>query len=190
MNMKQLSYLKIEEEFYELDSEKKTALIRMEYEKPGDIIESSAATKTPRLTDDFLDDLISRFDYLPMKYKLHFRVAFDDMDGYSEEQMKEICVKNVLLETKTRYRIARGHNRLALYLCLIGVACILLSIWVNNIWKDESTLREIVVYVLDIAATVPFWAAMEIYFIDNNERRRKLLDLKKRFASIEFCRKE
>ena len=74
----------------------------------------------------------------------------------------------------------------ALYLCLTGVVCILLSIWVNNIWKDESTLRDIVVYVLDIAATVPFWAAMEIYFIDNKERRRRLLDLKKRFAGIEF----
>ena len=182
-------YLNIEDEFFELDHEQKTAMIRMEYEKPGDIIEPSAATKTPRLSDDFIEDLINTFDYLPLKYKLHIQVAFDDLDGYSEEQMEDICQKNLMLETKTRYREARGHNRLAIYLCLAGIVCILLSIWVNNIWTEESTLREIVVYVLDIAATVPFWAAMEIYFIDNSERRRKLLNLKKRFAGIEFHRK-
>ena len=182
--------LNIEEEFYELDHEQKNALIRMEYEKPGDIIEPSAATKTPRLSDDFLEGLINIFNYLPLKYKLKIRIAFDDLDGYSEEQMKDIFQKNLVLETKSRNRDARGHNRLALYLCLIGVVCILLSIWVNKVWTDESTLMDIVVYVLDIAATVPFWAAMEIYFIDNSERRRQLLNLKKRFAGIEFRRKE
>ena len=179
-------YLNIEDDFFELDHEQKTAIIRMEYERPGDIIEPSAATKTPRLTSDFIESVIGIFDYLPLKYKLQIQVAFDDMEGYNEEQMEDICQKNLVLETKTRYRDARSHNRLALYLCLTGVVCILLSIWVNNIWKDESTLRDIVVYVLDIAATVPFWAAMEIYFIDNKERRRRLLDLKKRFAGIEF----
>jgi hypothetical protein len=190
MNQLPQKYLNIEEEFFELDSEQNTALVRMEYEKPSDIIETSAATKTPRMSTGFLEEVIDKFDYLPMKYKLHFRVAFDDMDGYSEEQMKDICNKNLLLETKTRNRIARGHNRLALYLCLIGIVCILLSIWVNNIWTEENTLREIVVYVLDIAATVPFWAAMEIYFIDNSERRRKLVNLRKRFDGIEFRQKQ
>ena len=184
------SYLNIEEDFFELDREKNTALVRMEYEKPSDIIEPGAATKTSRLTSAFIEELIGQFDYLPIKYKLHFRVAFDDMDGYSEEQIKGIFQKNLLLEIKARNRVARGHNRLALYLSLTGIVCILLSIGVNNIWKEESTLRDIVVYVLDIAATVPFWAAVEIYFIDNKERRRKLLNLKKRFAGIEFCRKE
>ena len=179
-------YLNIEDEFFELDHEQNTAIIRMEYEKPSDIIESSTVTKTPRLSGDFVESLIGIFDYLPLKYKLHIQVAFDDMEEYSEEQMEELCQKNLLLETKTRNREARDHNRLALYLCLAGIACILLSIWVNNIWTEESTLREIVVYVLDIAATVPFWAAMEIYFIDNKERRRRLLNLKKRFAGIEF----
>ena len=84
--------------------------------------------------------------------------------------MEDICRKNILLETKTRNRIAYDHNRLALNLCLTCVIFILLSIWINSIWKEESILRDIVAYVLDIAATVPFWAAIEIYFIDNSER--------------------
>ena len=40
-------YLNIEDDFFELDHEQKTAIIRMEYERPGDIIEPSAATKPP-----------------------------------------------------------------------------------------------------------------------------------------------
>ena len=78
-------YLNIEDEFFELDHEQKTAIIRMEYEKPSDIIESSTVTKTPRLSGDFVESLIGIFDYLPLKYKLHIQVAFDDMEEYSEE---------------------------------------------------------------------------------------------------------
>ena len=184
------NFLNIEEVFFKLDHEQKTALIQMEYEKPGDIIESSAVTKTPRMTSDFLEDLINKFDYVPIKYKVHLLITFENMEGYSEAQMVDICSKNILLETKARYRIASDHNRLALYLCATGLVCILLATWIGNVWKEESRLRDIVSYILDIVATVPFWAAMEIYFIDNAERRRKLLNLSKRFKKIEFRRKQ
>ena len=184
------NFLNIEEVFFKLDHEQKTALIQMEYEKPGDIIESSAVTKTPRMSSDFLEDLINKFDYVPIKYKVHLLITFENMEGYSEAQMVDICSKNILLETKARYRIASDHNRLALYLCATGLVCILLATWIGNVWKEESRLRDIVSYILDIVATVPFWAAMEIYFIDNAERRRKLLNLSKRFKKIEFRRKQ
>ena len=184
------NFLNIEEEFYELDPEQKTALIHMEYEKPGDIIESSSVTKTPRMTSDFLEDLIDKFDYVPIKYKVHLLITFEDMEGYSEARMVDICKKNILLEMKASYRIASDHNRLALYLCATGLVCILLASWIGNIWKEESMLRDIVSYILDIVATVPFWAAMEIYFIDNSEQRRKLMNLGKRFKMIEFRQKQ
>lgn len=179
-------YLNIEEEFFELDPEQSTALVRMKYEKPGDIIEHGIVTKVPRLTADFLEDLIGSFDHLPRRYKMRFLITLQDMEGYSEEQMADICNDNLMLETKTRNRIARNHNRLALYLCVTGLICILLAAWIGNIWKEESMLRNIVAYILDIVATVPFWAAMEIYFIDNSERRRTLINLSKRIDGIEF----
>ena len=148
--------LNVEEAFFKLDHEQKTALIQMEYEKPGDIIESSAVTKTSRMTSDFLEDLINKFDYVPIKYKVHLLITFEDMEGYSEAQMVDICSKNILLETKARYRIASDHNRLALYLCATSLVCILLATWIGNVWKEESRLRDIVSYILDIVATVPF----------------------------------
>ena len=73
---------------------------------------------------------------------------------------------------------------------MMGLGCILLGAWIGSIWKEESMLRNIVAYILDIVATVPFWAAMEIYFIDNSERRRKLRNLRKRFNRIEFRHKK
>ena len=190
MKQSHKKYQNIENEFFELDPVQNTALIRMEYKKPGDIIEADAVTKTPRMTIDFIEDLIDKVDYLPPKYKMHLIVTFEDMEGYSEEQLEDICSKNLLLETKARNRNAKVHNRLALYLCATGLMFILLAIWIGNIWKEESMLRNIVAYILDIAATVPFWAAMEIYFIDNSERRRKLINLKKRFERIEFRHKQ
>ena len=183
-------YLNIEKEFFELDPEQKTALVRMKYEKPSDIIDPGAVTKVPRLTSDFLEDLIGKFDHLPSRYKMHFLITFLDMEGYSEEQMADICNDNLMLETKTRNRIAHNHNRLALYLCVTGLICILLAAWIGNIWKEESMLRNIIAYILDIVATVPFWAAMEIYFIDNSERRRTLINLSRRIDGIEFRHEE
>ena len=87
-------YLNIEDEFFELDHEQNTAIIRMEYEKPSDIIESSTVTKTPRLSGDFVESLIGIFDYLPLKYKLHIQVAFDDMHldgGKHAEGDRRLC---------------------------------------------------------------------------------------------------
>jgi len=66
---------------------------------------------------------------------------------------------------------------------------IVLSVWINRIWESESFAEEIVVYMLDIIATVPFWGAMEIYIIDNRERRRKIFNIRRRFHSIEFSQK-
>ena len=75
-------------------------------------------------------------------------------------------------------------------LCGIGLAFILLSIYIGSVWTEESVAKDIVVYILDIIATVPFWGAMEICIIDNRERRRKLSNIRRRFNTIEFRRKD
>lgn len=179
-------YKNIEHEFYEMDPETRTALVRLEYGKPSDILDPVPARKTPRMTAEFIEGIIGRFDDLPLRYKLRFLVTFEDMEGYTEEQLSDILSKNLLLETKNRNRAAFAHNRLALYLCLAGLSFILLVTWIESVWTEESALRNIVSYILDIAATVPFWGAMEICFIDNSERRRRLMNIRKRFSEIEF----
>lgn len=184
------NYLSIEKEFFEMDEENKTALIRMEFQSPDEIIKSGTISKTPMMTDEFLDDVVGMFDLVPDTYHLDLRMVFDEMGGYTKEQMTQIFDKNILLITKSRNRIAHRHNMLALYMFGIGVLLILLFVWLSNIWTKESQARTIAEFILEIVATVPFWAAMEIYFIDNSERRRTLMNLKRRFHRIKFVTKD
>ena len=184
------NYLSIEKEFFEMDEENKTALIRMEFQSPDEIIKSGTISKTPMMTDEFLDDVVGMFDLVPDTYHLDLRMVFDEMGGYTKEQMTQIFDKNILLITKSRNRIAHRHNMLALTMVGIGILLILLFVWLSNIWTKESQARTIAEFILEIVATVPFWAAMEIYFIDNSERRRTLMNLKRRFHRIEFVTKD
>ena len=117
-------------------------------------------------------------------------MVFDEMGGYTKEQMTEILKKNIMLVIKSRNRIAHRHNMLALTMVGIGILLILLFVWISKIWTEESEARSIAEFILEIVATVPFWAAMEIYFIDNSERRRTLMNLTRRFHRIEFVTKD
>lgn len=184
------NYLSIEKEFFEMDEENKTALIRMEFQSPDEIIKSGTISKTPMMTDEFLDDVVGMFDLVPDTYHLDLRMVFDEMGGYTKEQMTEILKKNIMLVIKSRNRIAHRHNMLALTMVGIGILLILLFVWISKIWTEESEARSIAEFILEIVATVPFWAAMEIYFIDNSERRRTLMNLKRRFHRIEFVTKD
>lgn len=180
----------IEEEFFELDHERKTALLRFEYERPEDIFDSGAVRNIPMVSRDFLDKLIGAFDCIPSKYKLDIRIVFDDMQGYSEEQLMEIFQKNILLGVKIAFRVTRRQNRLALALFMTGVFFVLLSIWFNHTFTDDGVFREIVSYILDIAATVPFWGAMEVFFIDNREKKQTAVNIARRFHGITFEQKD
>jgi len=48
-------------------------------------------------------------------------------------------------------------------------------------------LKEVIMFFLEILATVPFWGAADIFFVANNENRQALKGLKKRFQSISFA---
>lgn len=183
-------YKRIEKEFFDIDDEKKIAYIKLEFEKPSDIFEKSAVTKTPMINDDFIDWLVKSFSFVPNKYKLDLNITFDDFEEYSEEELMDICKKNILHEMKIRQHEMHNHNMLALSLCGVGLVCILISILTGTLWTDGGVVRDIVLFVLDILATVPFWAAADIFFVENGGMRRNATNLKKRFHAIAFHKKE
>ena len=110
------------------------------------------------------------------------------MEGYSEECLEEIFRKNIMLALQIRLQKARRQNRLALILCVVGLVFILLSSWLRRLWMEEGTVRDIVFFILNIIATVPFWGAMDIFLVDGSERRKTAADISKRFDSISFHR--
>ena len=183
-------YLSIEGEFFELDEEAHLAHVCLQYESPRDIIDGSIVTATPRFSRDFLDRIIDVFDMIPDAYKLDIKVCFDDLDGYSEEELSTINQKNIFLEMRILSENVRRRNRLILSLCALGAFFVFLAFLANACWKTDSPLRDIVLFVLDIASTVPFWGAADIYLVAGKEKRRQVSNLLHRFHSMSFHQKE
>ena len=182
--------LSIHEDFFVFDKEAKLARIDLAFDSLSDIFSPAVQANIPILNEEFTAWLFSAFDAVPDKYKLDITVSFNDMEGYSEESLKEIFRKNILLALRVRGQKTHRQNRLALTLCIIGLVFILATVLLGQVWTEESTVRDIVFFILDIVATVPFWGAMEVYLIDGSERRKTAANIRKRFNSISFRQKE
>ena len=179
-------FVDLEKDFFELDDEKKLAYFKLHFEKPSDIFDFESITKTPLLNDDFIDWFLVSFDYIPKKYKIDLEVSFDDLQGYSQEELENIFKKNVLLEFKKTERKAISKNKVAYSLIGIGLVFLVSMILITTLWHSESVLKTIFSYVFDIATTVTIWEAMNILLVESKERRSVIMNLEKRFYSIKF----
>ena len=182
--MKQIA--NIEREFLDLDPDNKIAHIRMVFEKPGDIFYENAAAKIPIIDESFYEGIFQSFDLAPKHYKIDLEVLFSDLEEYDEAELEQIFRKNVKLASVVKLRERKDQNRLALMLCGIGLVFILISIGLEQVPFANETLKSILAYILDIMATVPFWGAMEIYLISNNEQRRFVAEKLLQFHQISF----
>ena len=180
----------VRHDFFALDPEKKIALIPMKFEKPSDIFNPHFLSRTPMLAEEFTEFLLHAYDLVPHRYKLNLTVSFYDMEGYDEQQLVDIFRKNVKLESRVHYRGQMRQNFLGIGLCALGLLFILLMTFLGRLWPDGSVLRDILFYILDIMATVPFWGAMEIFLIDDKERKADSFNLLKRFHAISFRRED
>ena len=90
------------------------------------------------------------------------------------------------MESAVKKRQKKDQNSLALLFCGIGLVFILVSIGLEYVPFANETLKSIIAYILDIMATVPFWGAMEIYLISNNEERKYLTGKLLQFHKISF----
>ena len=184
------AFLSIHDDFFQLDKQNKQARIDLEFHAPSEIFSSAVRAGVPMMSEEFLARLIDSFDYIPDKYKLNICVSFSDMEGTNEDRLDEIFRKNLMLVLRILSQKTRRRNRRVLILCTIGFVFILLTAWLNRLWTEEGTVKEIVFFMLDIVATVPFWGAVNIYLVEGSERRRTAANIRKRFNSISFRRKD
>ena len=183
-------YKNIEGEFFVLDHEKKIAYMELEFDKPSDIFDTNAITKMPILSDDFLEWIESAFSEAPRKYWIDLRISFLDFEGYDEEQMKTIFLKNMVLEFKKNHEKARVKNHLAYSLLGIGICLFIAMMLITNLWKDGGLVKDIFAYIADITTTVTIWEAMTILVVENKERRTYMKNLLSRFSSLRFAVKK
>ncbi len=64
--------------------------MKLEYDKVSDILDKNAKTKTPLLSDDFIDWTKTAMEYTPDKHRIDVDVSFKDLEGYSGEELKDI----------------------------------------------------------------------------------------------------
>lgn len=182
-------FLDIEEDFFELDKESKIATINLEFSKPSDIFDINAITKTPMLSDDFLDWIHTTFEYAPRKYKLDLNISFEDLENYKVEQLEDIFKKNIGLEFKRIERKVLSKNRIAYVLICVGLLFLIGMILMESFWNEGGTIKTIISYIFDIMTTVTFWEAMTILVVESVERRKAMQSIAKRFNKITFLKK-
>ena len=181
--------LNIEKEFYDFDEEKKEINFKLEFSEPEEIFDKNSITKVPVLSDEFFSWIQSSLEYTPNDYKLNIDIKFDDMKGYTEQQLKEIFNKNLGLEFKKNHRQKKSKDLIAYGLIAIGIVSLISMLLITWLWTQESLFREIVTYVLDIATTVVIWEAMTMLLVENKERRSYLKNILIRFGNISFGEK-
>ena len=180
----------IEDQFFELDHENKKALMTLVFDKPSDIFDKNVITKKPMLSDEFTDWIKCSFDYVPHRYKGNIEIIFDDMEGYTEEELKDIFMDNVLLEAKQAYRETLSKNKVAFGLLGSGIVLIGALLLIEAFWSSEDVLQNIVAIIVEIGAWVTVWEALDIFLIENKGKRDIRKNLTKRFESIKFTERK
>ena len=176
----------IEDSFFELDHVNKKVLMRLKYDSPNDIFNTNIVTKIPTLNEEFFEWIKSSFENAPRDYKIDLVISFNDMKGYTSEDLKEIFIKNTILEAVKSLKVTKAKSKIAFSLIFIGILFFISMMLINSFWTSENIIKDIVKYIMDIATTVTIWEALTILIIENKEKRDLTRNLYKRFDYIEF----
>ena len=182
--------IRIEDKFFNLDHDRHIAYMELTYDRPSDLFDKDVFTKKPMISDEFISGLSSMFSYLPIGYKLNIRISFNDMEDYSEEDLRVLFMQNLELELMARIRSNFYEYSIALILCAIGVVFVLASIFLRNFWTDPSVFQQILIFFADTLATVPFWGALDVLLVQRVTQKKEFSNIARRFGDIEFKKKE
>ena len=116
-----MKYNNIEEEFFEIDKEKKLAKISLSFDRVSEIFDLNYISKMPVLSDDFMEWITSAFSIIPSRYKIQVSISFGDYEGYSEQQLNDIFWKNIVLSAKSKRDSQRKRNSIAYGLIAAGI---------------------------------------------------------------------
>lgn len=183
-----IKYGRIEEDFFDIDKKAKIARVKLKFEKPSDIFDVNYISKLPVLSDDFLDWIGSVFKLIPLKYKIDLTIEYDDLEGWDEEQLLDVFKKNIMLEYRSAKNIEKRKNLIAYGLIGAGSIMFIAMILISSLWHADSLLKDVFIYISDIATTVAFWEAMYILVVERGESGFRRKGLAYRFASIKFCK--
>ena len=179
-------FKQIEKEFFDIDEETGTAKVCLHFVSPHELLDGNCMSKTALFNDDFEEWLQSAFAMIPSKYRIALEITFDDMAGYTPDQLTDIFRKNLMLSARSLFQSIRSRDRIALGLIAAGVLSFIAMMLFGRLWEAGSFWHEVFFYFLDIATTVMFWEAAGILLVENREHRATMKAFRERFDSIRF----
>ena len=179
-------FKQIEKEFFDVDDETGTAKVCLHFGSPHEVLDSNCLSKTPIFNDNFDEWLQYAFAMIPLKYRIALEITFDDMVGYTPDQLKDIFRKNLMLSARTLFQSIRSRDRIAVGLMAAGALSFIAMMLIGRLWEAGSFWHEVFFYFLDIATTVLFWEAAGILLVENREHRVTMRAFRDRFESIRF----
>lgn len=192
MKMKKFlnSYENIDKEFYEIDEENKSGTIRLLFNNPKEIFSDNYISSTPLIKEEFMNQMLNAYYLIEHKYSVNTIIEFIDLDGYTEEELKTIFMKNLLYKAKVDNNKDKSTNRIGISLLLSGIIFLVALILIELIWKNESFIRTIVFYVMDILSTVTLWEALTILIVQRKEKNKTYVEIIKRMGNVIFKKVE
>ena len=176
----------VEDQFFDIDHQNKKALFRLEFDKVSDILNHNVITKKPLLDTEFLQWVRECFDSVPKKYKIDIDIRFNDMEGYKEEELQNIFLNNCLLEASKAKRSTMSKNLVAMGLFATGIIVTIGMIMIEIFWQSDDPIKVVIGTVVEVAAWVTIWEALDVFLIENREKRRLRRNFTKRFDEIRF----
>lgn len=174
----------IEDKFFDINAADQIATIYLQYDKVSDLFNPNYKAKQPIFNGDLLEMIKSIFQSIPSHHKLSLDIQIDDAEGYSEKELLDLFIDNIILAYKVKHREINRRNKTAIRLVLIGLFFLVMMLTAGHIWPDKGLAHDIFFYVSDIAATVTIWEALTITIIQIHENRLYESSLLMRFEGI------
>ena len=174
----------IEDKFFDINAADQIATIYLQYDKVSNLFNPNYKAKQPMVNGDLLEMIKSVFQSIPSHHKLSLDIQIDDAEGYSEKELLDLFIDNIILAYKIKHREINRRNKTAIRLILIGLFFLVMMLTAGHIWPDKGLAHDIFFYVSDIAATVTIWEALTITIIQIHENRLYEGILLMRFAGI------
>lgn len=184
MKLKELASM--ERFFFETDETEKIAKVVLHYDSPEDLFDRTCLTKIPLLSQETLGYFLSVFGMVPSKYKVDLTLRFDDLGSYTEEQLKDIMEKNLVLELMSKESATRKRDRQAYWFMAGGILSFFIMFMIHVFWTSESIWSELLFYLLDILTTVFLYEAVTILSLERKEKLAVVKNLRDSFSAIHF----
>ena len=184
--MKLNELVNVEHAFFETDEAKKTARVVLRFDRPEDLFDPNLASGTPLLSQESLTCLQNVFNLVPLKYKVELTLRFDDYGSYSEEELRDIVVKNFALELKSQEAATQRRSKLAYGFLAAGILNFLLMFTIRYVCPTETIWRELFFYLFDIVTTVSLYEAVTILSLERKEKRAIVKRMHDLFSALRF----